>query len=81
MLVMNQVLNCSARSSKDDTEFWGSYSVDDDVGELVKTNAQEENASKPLELKGTSKEDSEKIPQPTLKDDLPKDWQFKKAHP
>ena len=25
-------------------------SVDDDVGELVETNAQEENASKPLEL-------------------------------
>ena len=56
-------------------------SVDDDIGELVETNAQEENTSKPLELEGSSKEDSEEIPQPTLKDDLPKDWQFKKAHP
>ena len=55
--------------------------VDNIVDELVDMNIQEENASKPLELKGTSKEDSEKIPQPTLKDDLPKDWQFKKAHP
>ena len=27
-------------------------SVDDDVGELVEINAQEENASKPLELEG-----------------------------
>ena len=51
------------------------------MGELVETNAQEENGSKPLELKGPSKEDSEEIHQPTLKDDLPKDWQFKKAHP
>ena len=56
-------------------------SVDDDVGELVEINAQEKNASKPLELEGQSKKDSEKMPQPTLKDDLPKDWQFKKAHP
>ena len=56
------------------------YSVDDDVGELVETNAQEENASKSLELEGPSKEDSEKMPQPTLKDNLSKDWQFKKAH-
>ena len=55
--------------------------VDDDVGELMETNAQEENASKPLELEGPSKEDSEEMPQPTLKDDLPKNWQFKKAHP
>ena len=56
-------------------------SVDDDVGELMETNAQEENTSKPLELEGTSKEDSEEMPQPTLKDDLPKDWQFNKSHP
>ena len=56
-------------------------SVDDNVGELVETNAQEKNASKPLEFEGPSKEDNEKIPQPTLKDDLPKNWQFKKAHP
>ena len=47
----------------------------------MKINGQEENASKPLELEGPSKEDSEEMPQPTLKDDLPKDWQFKKAHP
>ena len=56
-------------------------SVDDDVSELVETNTQEENASKPLELEGPSKEDSEEMPQPTLKNDLLKDWQFKKAHP
>ena len=49
-------------------------SVDNDVGELMEINAQEENAGKPLELEGTSKEDSEEMPQPTLKDDLPKDW-------
>ena len=48
-------------------------SVDDDVGELVKTNIQEENASKSLELEGPNKEDSEEIPQPILKDDLLKD--------
>ena len=56
-------------------------SVDDNIGELVETNAQEENASKPLEFVSPSKEESEERPQPTLKDDLPKDWQFKKAHP
>ena len=56
-------------------------SIVDDIGELVEINAQEENTSKPLELEGPSKEDSEEIPQSTLKDDLPKDWQFKKAHP
>ena len=56
-------------------------SVDDDVGDLVKTNAQEENTCKPLELEGLSKEESEERPQSTLKDDLLKDWQFKKAHP
>ena len=55
-------------------------SVDDDVGELVEINAQEENASKTLELKGPNKEENEEIPQPNLKDDLPKDWKFKKAH-
>ena len=42
---------------------------------------KKENTSKPLELKGPCREDSEEMPQPTLKDDLPKDWQFKKAHP
>ena len=47
----------------------------------MEINAQEENASKPLELEGPNKEDSKEIPQPTLKDDLPKDWQFKKDHP
>ena len=36
-------------------------SVDDDVGKLLKTNNQEENASKRLELEGPSKEDSEEI--------------------
>ena len=56
-------------------------SVDDDVGELMETNAQEENTSKPLELEGLSKKDSEEMSQPTLKDDLPKNWQFKKSHP
>ena len=56
-------------------------SVDDIVDEFVDMNIQEENASKPLELEGSSKEDSEEIPQPTLKDDLPKNWQFKKSHP
>ena len=54
--------------------------VDDDVGELMEINAQKENASKPLELEGPSKEDNEEMPQPTLKDDLLKDWQFKKAY-
>ena len=56
-------------------------SINDDVGDLMETNVQEENASKPLKFEGPSKEDSEEMPQPTLKDDLPKDWQFKKAHP
>ena len=56
-------------------------SIDDDISELVEINTQEENTSKPLELEGPNKEDIEEIPQPTLKDDLPKDWQFKKAHP
>ena len=37
-------------------------SVDDDVGERVEINAQEENASKPLELEGRNKEDIEEIP-------------------
>ena len=35
------------------------YNVDDDVGELMETNIQKENASKPLELEGPSKEESE----------------------
>ena len=56
-------------------------SIVDDVGELMEKDAQEENASKPLEFEGPSKVDIEEIPQPTLKDDLPKDCQFKKAHP
>ena len=56
-------------------------SVDDDVGDLLEINAQEENASKPLEFEGPSKEDNEERPQPTSKDDFPKYWQFKKAHP
>ena len=56
-------------------------SVEDDVGKLVETNTQKENTSKPLDLEGPSKEDREEMPQPTLEDDLPKDWQFKKAHP
>ena len=47
----------------------------------METHVQEENASKPLEFEGLSKEDNEEMPQPTLKDDLPKDWKFKKAHP
>ena len=47
----------------------------------METNAQEENASKPLELKGPCKEGNEEMPQPNLKDELPKDWQFKKVHP
>ena len=34
-----------------------------------------------MKLEGPNKEDSEEIPQPTLKDDLSKDWQFKKANP
>ena len=37
-------------------------SIDDDVGELVETNAQEENTSKPMELEGPSIEDSEEMP-------------------
>ena len=57
------------------------YSVDNDVGEPLEINVQEENASKPLEFEGPNKEDIEETPQPTLKDDLPKDSQFKKAHP
>ena len=49
-------------------------SINDDVGELLETITQEENASKPLKFEGSSKEDSEEMPQPTLKDNLPKDW-------
>ena len=56
-------------------------SVDDIVDELMDMNIQEENTRKPLELEGPRKEDNEEISQPTLKDDLLKDWQFKKAHP
>ena len=50
------------------------FSVDDDVGDLLEINAQEENASKSLELEGPSKEENEDSPQTTSKDDLPKDW-------
>ena len=56
-------------------------SVDNDVGEPLEINVHEEIASKPLEFEGPSKEDNEEMSQPTLKDELPKDWQFKKAHP
>ena len=48
-------------------------SVDDDVGELIEKDVQEGNASKPLDLEGPNKEDSEEMPQPTLKDNLLKD--------
>ena len=51
----------------------GIYSIDDDVGELVETNVQEENANKPLKFEGPSKEDNEEMPQPTMRDDLSKD--------
>ena len=56
-------------------------SVDDIVDEFVDMNTQEENTSKPLKLEGPSKKESEEMPQPSLEDNLPKDWQFKKAHP
>ena len=51
----------------------GVCSVDNDVGDLLESNTQEVNASKPLELEGPSKEENEEIPQLTLKDDMPKD--------
>ena len=35
---------------------------------------QEKNANKPLELEDPRKEEDEEMPQPNLKDDLPKDW-------
>ena len=56
-------------------------SIDDDVGDIMEVNAQEVSASKSLELEGPRKEEIEESPQSTLKDDLPKDWQYKKAHP
>ena len=56
-------------------------SVDDDVGELLEINAQDENTSKSLELDEPNKEEIEESPQTTLQGKLPKDWQFKKAHP
>ena len=49
-------------------------SINDDVGELLETNIQEEKDSNPLAFEGPSKKDNEKIPPPTLKGDLPKDW-------
>ena len=48
-------------------------SVDNDVGEPLKTNVHEENASKSLEFEGPNKKDIEESLQPTLKDNLPKD--------
>ena len=57
------------------------YSVDDDVGKLMNEIIQEENSNKPLELEDQSKQENEEMLQPSLKDDLPKDWQFKKSHP
>ena len=47
-------------------------SVNNNVGELLEINTQEEN-SKPLEFEGPNMEDNEKIPQPSLKNDIPKD--------
>ena len=55
--------------------------VDDDIGELMEENIQEENPSKPLELEESINEEKEETPQPFPKDDLSKDWQFKKEHP
>ena len=57
------------------------YSVDDNVGEPLEIKTQEENASKSLEFEEPSKEEIEETPQLSLKDDLLKDWQYKKAHP
>ena len=34
-----------------------------------------------MDLEGPRKEEIKESPQSTLKDDLPKDWQYKKAHP
>ena len=34
-----------------------------------------------MEFEGPRKEDNEEMPQPTLKDEHLKDWQFKKSHP
>ena len=51
------------------------------IDELVDMNIQGENTSKPLEFESPCKEDNEEMPQSTSKDELPKDWQFKKAHP
>ena len=34
-----------------------------------------------MEFEGSNKENIEESPQPPLKDDLPKDWKFRKAHP
>ena len=48
-------------------------SINDIVDEFIDMNIQEKNASKPLELEGPNKEENEERPQPTLKDDLPKD--------
>ena len=48
-------------------------SVNNNVGEPLEINTQEIN-SKPLEFEGPCKEDNEEMPQPTLKDELLKDW-------
>ena len=34
-----------------------------------------------MDFEEPSKEETEETPQPSLKDDLPKDWQYKKTHP
>ena len=49
--------------------------------DLTMTVDATENANKPLELEDPKKEVNEEMSQPTLKDDIPKDCQFKKAHP
>ena len=49
-------------------------SIDDDVSELMNESIQKENASKPLELEDQSEEENEEMPQPSLKNDLPKHW-------
>ena len=44
-------------------------------------NIHEKDANKPLEIDEPNKEKDKKITQPTFKDELPKEWHFKKAHP
>ena len=52
--------------------------VDEFVGGFIKINLQDQEASKPLELKAPSKEEMEKAP--ILKEELPKEWYFKKDY-